>query len=486
MTTSNTNTEDYLKKSTLPVLKSYCKSNNIKGYSNKKKDDIIKLILEKYNNCLMKQMLYDIENNSSDAKNTNEIVDTSSSQVINETIDDNIVKQPIGNLKFIDLFCGVGGFHQALKSLGGECVLACDIDKKCREVYKLNYGIEPVSNVKEIDETKLPQFDVLCAGFPCQPFSNGGKKKSFDDDRGLLFDEIIRIATFNKPKFMFLENVKHILKVSNGEVFKYIQEKIKSIGYTLQIFHMSPHNYGIPQQRERIFFVCVRNDLYNDKAIELYSKNLNMKCSDIIEENPDSKYQINEEIKQVLDAWDELIKQFKQGEVISPTILIHDAYRTYTEEEFKLLPIWKQDYMTKNKPLLSKYKSIVDEWYFKYKDILSKREIYGKLEWQTGPIQEDDSIYNHFIQFRQSGIRVKKNKFFPTLVAIAQIPIYGKYKRYITPRECARLQSFPETFILDKNDKVVYKQMGNSVNVYNTMTVINSTFKHYGLSYNEL
>ena len=82
---------------------------------------------------------------------------------------------------------------------------------------------------------------------------------------------------------------------------------------------------------------------------------------------------------------------------------------------------------------------------------------------------------------RQSGIRVKKNKYFPTLVAMVQTPIYGKYKRYITPRECARLQSFPDTFKLHENDRVVYKQMGNSVNVFNTFTVIKSTFKHYDI-----
>ena len=128
--------------------------------------------------------------------------------------------------------------------------------------------------------------------------------------------------------------------------------------------------------------------------------------------------------------------------------------------------------MTKNKPLLDKYKHIIEPWYTKYKDILSKREIYGKLEWQVGKIKENDSIYNYFIQLRQSGIRVKKINYFPTLVAISQIPIYGKHKSYITPRQCARLQSFPETFILDKNDKVVYKQMGNSVNVHNVYMVI--------------
>ena len=160
-------------------------------------------------------------------------------------------------LKFIDLFCGIGGFHQALNDLGHKCVLACDIDKACREVYYNNYKIKPELDVKEIDPKELEDFDILCAGFPCQAFSNGGKKLCFEDSRGLLFDEIIRIAKVKKPMFMFLENVKHILKVSNGEVIEYIKQKIDKTGYKLQLFKMSPHEYGIPQQRERIYFVCV-------------------------------------------------------------------------------------------------------------------------------------------------------------------------------------------------------------------------------------
>jgi len=383
-------------------------------------------------------------------------------------------------MKFIDLFCGIGGFHIVLKNLNCECVLACDIDKKCRETYKTNFGIEPIVDIKNINEKTMPDFDILCGGFPCQPFSNGGNKKSFDDKRGLLFDEIIRIANYKKPKFMFLENVKHILKVSNGDVYKYIVEKIKLIGYQLQIFQLSPHNYGIPQQRERVFFVCIRNDLYNNQEIKLIKHNLNLKITDIIKEN-DEKYKIKSDIKNVLDAWNELIKQFNIDEKISPTILIHDYFRTYLPNEFDNLSSWKKDYIIKNKPLLDKYKSIIEPWYNKYKDLLSKREIYGKLEWQVGKIKDNDDIYNYFIQIRQSGIRVKKENYFPTLVAISQIPIYGKIKSYISPRQCARLQSFPETFILDNNDKVVYKQLGNSVNVHNVFMVINSTFVHYNL-----
>ena len=113
--------------------------------------------------------------------------------------------------------------------------------------------------------------------------------------------------------------------------------------------------------------------------------------------------------------------------------------------------------------------------------MLSKREIYGKLEWQVGKVKENDSIFNYFMQIRQSGIRVKKERYFPTLVAISQIPIYGREKRYITPRECARIQSFPDSYKIDVNDRVSYKQFGNSVNVSNVKTVIESTLIHYGL-----
>lgn len=381
-------------------------------------------------------------------------------------------------MKFIDLFCGIGGFHIALERLGCKCILACDIDKKCRETYNKNFDIEPQKNIKDIDEKTIPDFDILCGGFPCQPFSNGGKKKSFDDDRGLLFDEIIRIAKHKKPKFMFLENVKHILKVSNGKVFEYISDRIKSIGYTLQISQQSPHNYGIPQQRERVFFICVRNDIYNNKSINIQGENLNLSIEDIIQEN-DKKYIIQHDIEKVLNAWNELIQQFDVNEKISPTILIHDYFRNYTNDEFNKLAKWRKDYMCKNKPLLDKYKDIVEPWYEKYKSILSKREIYGKLEWQVGKLKKKDNIYNYFLQIRQSGIRVKKPIYFPTLVAISQIPIHGKTKSYISPRQCARLQSFPESFILDNNDRVVYKQMGNSVNIHNVYNVIHSTLKHY-------
>ena len=273
----------------------------------------------------------------------------------------------------------------------------------------------------------------------------------------------------------------NILIVGDGEVIEYIKKKIASIGYHLQLFNISPHQYGIPQQRERVYFVCIRNDIYNGKDIVLPIYQGKIEFNKFLDKKEDivDKYFIKGDILNVLEAWDLMIKQFNTDEKISPTIMMNDAFKKYTNEEFNKFPSWKQDYITKNRPLIQKYKTEFEEWYQIYSPLLQKREIYGKLEWQTGPIKEDDSIFNHFIQLRQSGIRVKKGKYFPTLVAISQIPIYGKEKRYITPRECARLQSFPETFKLPIEDKKSYKQLGNSVNVDNVYTVISSTLKEY-------
>jgi len=490
-TSCNIESMDFTKLTKTELLEK-CQELGITKCKSKNKSELIKLInveihLEKKIELVVKDELFlenedeDEDNNEDENENNNlfkldNFIINNDVEKINE--DNKIINS---NLKYIDLFCGIGGFHQALNKIGAQCILACDIDKDCRNVYKDNYGIEPISNVKDIDEKTMADFDILCAGFPCQSFSNGGKKKCFEDERGLLFDEIMRIAKEKQPKFMFLENVKHILKVSEGKVIEYIKDKIIQTGYTLQLFQISPHEYGIPQQRERVYFVCVRNDIYNGTDIQLSQFIGTYDFKKILDDknNINEKYFIKGDILNMLEAWDEIINKFEVGEKITPTILINDAYRNYTEEQFDNFPDWKKDYMTKNRPLIEKYSSQFELWYNIHSELLQKIERYGKLEWQTGTIKENDSIFNHFIQIRQSGIRVKKSQYFPTLVAILQIPIYGKEKRYITPRECARLQSFPETFKLSKDDKKSYKQLGNSVNVDNVFIVINSTLNHY-------
>ena len=397
-----------------------------------------------------------------------------------QTSDEN--KSDVSTIKFIDLFCGIGGFHQALHQLGGTCVFACDKDKYCREIYTTNYNIPVHPDIKKVDPKDIPDYDILCAGFPCQPFSNAGKKSTFTHHKGLLFDEIMRLIEHYKPKIMFLENVKHILKVGNKTVITYIMKRLDENGYKVQLFKMSPHEYGIPQQRERIYFVCIHKDVYTGDDIKLIIPKTDMIDIETFlekKEHIDKKYFVNGDVLTALDAWEEMIKVFDVNEKISPTIMVNEFNKPYTDDEFKALATWRQDYITKNKPLYQKYKSQWDSWCVRHKTILKRREIYAKLEWQVGKIKENDSIFNYFIQFRQSGIRVKKNKYFPTLVAMSQIPVYGKEKRYLTPRECARIQSFPDSFIIHEQDKQSYKQFGNSVNVHNVINVIKSTLHVY-------
>jgi C-5 cytosine-specific DNA methylase len=123
-------------------------------------------------------------------------------------------------VKFIDLFCGIGGFHQALVNLGCECVFACDIDESCREVYRKNYGIKPKGDIRKIDVNSIPKFDVLCAGFPCNTFSKAGLQKGFGDARGNLFFNICEIARVHKPRYMILENVRNLANHDKGNTWR--------------------------------------------------------------------------------------------------------------------------------------------------------------------------------------------------------------------------------------------------------------------------
>lgn len=369
-----------------------------------------------------------------------------------------------------------------------------NLKKKSLGFIENNYAWFPQKNIEtcETRNTYVYNFEVendnsyvveniVCHN--CQPFSNAGKKKSLDDERGGMFDEIMRIVKEKNPRFMFLENVKNIMKIDNGEVIKYIKHKLEKHGYKLQLLQMSPHEYGIPQQRERIYFICVRNDIYDGDVKLKYEKveRANMDFRKYLDkpEDVDEKYFVSGDVLTCLEAWEEMIKEFEVNEKISPTIMANEFHKNYSEEEFKALATWRQDYITRNRPLYNKYKDKWDAWYEKNSKILNTREIYAKLEWQVGTIKENDSIYNYFIQMRQSGARVKKTQYFPTLVAISQIPIYGKEKRYLTPRECLRIQSFPESFKLHTNDRQSYKQAGNSINIENARNVIESTLEKY-------
>ncbi len=160
---------------------------------------------------------------------------------------------------FIDLFAGIGGFHVALSEKGLECAFASEIDKAACESYEANFGLKPFGDICQVSNHVIPPHDILCAGFPCQPFSQSGNLGGFEDVRGRLFYEIVRIAKYHKPQIMLLENVKTILTIDNGNVQREIYSNLEKIGYRVEHALLNASKFGIPQQRERVYFVAIRN-----------------------------------------------------------------------------------------------------------------------------------------------------------------------------------------------------------------------------------
>lgn len=169
----------------------------------------------------------------------------------------------MGKIKFIDLFCGIGGFRYAAETLGWECKFSCDIDEECRKAYKWNFGDEPFGDIKELNEKEIPDHDILLAGFPCQPFSICGEQKGFEDTRGTLFFDIARILREKKPKVFVLENVKMLKGHNQGKTISRIEEVLKKLGYEVFVDVLNALDFGLPQKRERIFIVGSKEKFFD-------------------------------------------------------------------------------------------------------------------------------------------------------------------------------------------------------------------------------
>jgi DNA (cytosine-5)-methyltransferase 1 len=162
-------------------------------------------------------------------------------------------------IRYVDLFCGLGAFHESFKKHKEfSCVLACDINEKVREIYHANHGIKPLGDIKGIDPNSIPDFDVLCAGFPCQPFSIAGKQRGFGDKNGNLFHDILGIVDAKKPNMAILENVKNLKTHDNGKTYKVIERSFLDRGYKFFSKVMEATHYGSPQCRQRIFMVAIK------------------------------------------------------------------------------------------------------------------------------------------------------------------------------------------------------------------------------------
>lgn len=161
-------------------------------------------------------------------------------------------------MKFVDICCGIGSFHRALAQKGWTCVLACDSDAAVRQTYQANYGMEPLGDIYDIDFKSVPSFDILCAGFPCQPFSNAGHHKGFDDERGTIFFQIMKWVKHHSPKYILFENVPALVSHDSGNTFRIICDTLRQHGYSIAHKVIKCSDYGIPQMRKRVVLVGVR------------------------------------------------------------------------------------------------------------------------------------------------------------------------------------------------------------------------------------
>ena len=379
------------------------------------------------------------------------------------------------NFKFIDLFCGIGGFHQALSDLGGECVYASDIDADCRKTYEKNYGIHPDGDITKVMESDIPAHDMLCAGFPCQAFSKAGKRLGFaDETKGTLFFDILRILKYHKPKYALLENVRNLASHDHGNTWKVIHDSLVEAGYNVldEPVIFSPHYIGVPQHRERVFIMCVRKDVgtlprfyFNiEKTPDCSIDDILLTDSEI--ENLE-KYRLKPQMIEWIDNWNAFLQGIKCDKL--PGFPIWADSLCAMEDnpmigDWDEMPKWMKNFIKKNSELWEKNQDFIDKWL----PVAKRNPLFfgskAKLEWQAGETKHPD-IWQHIMQIRPSGLRVKPGTYFPALVAITQTSIVGSRKRFLTPRECARLQSFPDTFICDDKNAQAYKQFGNSINV---------------------
>ena len=372
-------------------------------------------------------------------------------------------------MNFIDLCCGIGGFHQALTRIGARCVFACDIDEECRKNYEENYKLKPESDLCKLNIPTIPIFDILCAGFPCQPFSKAGHQNGFDDDRGNIFFEICKIIDHHKPKYLILENVRNFASHDKGNTWKIIKEKLDELNYyTYETpVILNTLYFGIPQSRERVVILCKRKDLGKLPKLPNIDKNLikDTTLSSIIDsESDNSKYNISGKLKITEEVWDKFLVILNKNNIAVPKFPIWtEWWDNDIKDDLEFYNKYK-NWIDKNRDFYSTNKNLLSKWLIESRNQELWKGAIRKMEWQTG--QDNLTMKDVLWSPRGSGVRIKKTNYSPTLVAMASmIPIYGPLSRELTPRECARLQSFPDSYIIHENDKIAYKQFGNAVNV---------------------
>ncbi|TMO88405.1 DNA (cytosine-5-)-methyltransferase [Pseudoalteromonas ruthenica] len=403
-------------------------------------------------------------------------------------------------MKFIDLFAGLGGFHTGFANSGYECVFACEIEPHLRTLYKENYGIEPHGDITKVNEAEIPEHDVMCAGFPCQPFSLAGKKKGAEcPASGRLIDHVIRIAKHHTPKFVVLENVPNVLTIAEGSFWAYLTSSFSEIGYTIHHKVISPVDVGIPQNRKRVFIVAIRNDL--DVGLFEWPEITGLaKTSllDILDENLEHK-KLEPAKVDLLKHWQSLLNQLALDRLACTSIVAPEFGATYPlhfdklslkeikqykgaygadlsqcvswEEVMAMMPSytkknravsnWLLESVEFSRELYLANSDICDIWAKKIERNYNSWQI---LEWRGMRTKID--IYEHVVQFRASGIRILKPHVAPSLISMTptQIPIIPSQSRYMSAQEAAKLQNLHELPNLPETIVGAFKALGNAVN----------------------
>ncbi|WP_238914415.1 DNA cytosine methyltransferase [Achromobacter insolitus] len=411
----------------------------------------------------------------------------------------------VQRFKFIDLFAGLGGFHIALDKLGGRCVFAAEWQLHLQDLYFQNFGLRPQGDIREVSPASVPDHDVLCAGFPCQPFSKAGEQLGFECTRqGDLFFNVAAIIEAKTPSYFILENVPNLLQHDGGRTFERIKSILIELGYQVDARRFSPHQFGIPQIRERVYIVGARTGLAGFAWPEPTNEPTNIKS--VLEQQPVDAKLLSPQVERCLEVWDDFLRR-SPSDIELPSFPIWSmefgadypyadgtpyavlsekgtrgltkfrgshgvplrqfepaerwaALPSHARTEQLEFPKWKQDFIRQNREFYANNRKWIDPWLSK---ILQFPSSLQKLEWNAKGGERD--IWRYVIQFRASGVRIKRPTTAPSLIAMTdtQVPIIGWEKRYMTPRECAGLQSLG-ALSLPENRSRAFAALGNAVN----------------------
>ena len=409
-------------------------------------------------------------------------------------------------MRFIDLFSGLGCFHQALADLEHQCVYACEIDPTLNELYERNWGLLPDSDIRQVAISEIPPHDILCAGFPCQPFSHAAparKLKGFEcPENGDLFDFIVNILSEKKPNYFILENAPHLLSHNKGKTWLRAVAKLKDAKYRIDVNIYSPTEFGIPHNRNRLFIVGNRSGFPSLPVLPPPNISSDIRDNGFLFKNPQNARPLSERHIRCLEVWQEFVELLPPSitiprplwsrefgasyeyETTTPDALgvsglrkscgnygiplsdlsneeVWENLPTYAKRQQKQFPNWKVNYIRKNRLFYEEHKELLDEWKEKIKEFPST---WQRLEWN--PQSSTRDIWNNIIQFRSSGVRINTTWKIPTLVVrVSDLPIIGWERRYLTPRECARLQSIDDSVTLPEAERSAFRALGNAVNV---------------------